>query len=107
MIAIGANAVILNSRANLDAYVGGVVSQLLSALRAAQNAQALISQLADADLTALGYTDGTNGTPNTLGYLKSAVADANDLASVANGATFDRPANYNYVQSFRYAATTG
>lgn len=102
LVRVGANANLLSSRANLDFYVGQKVQALNQALREAQNAKLLVDQLANADLVALGYGDGTGGTANEIGYLRSGLAACDDLQKIRLGQTPAQTLPYVYQNDLKY-----
>lgn len=86
-VKIGSNAPILASKAALDAIVGARVDALIKAMREAHNIKLLVDQVSDADLKALGYNDGTAGTANDIGYLRSGLLACEDLDKIRLGQT--------------------
>jgi hypothetical protein len=108
-VKIGSNGPILQTRQNLDFYVGVKITALKVALREAHNAKLLVDQVVNADLLALGYGDGNNGTANEIGYLRAALAACQDLDLLRLGQqTTQAPATnaangYVYENDLKYA----
>jgi len=103
VVKIGSNNPLLSTRANLDFYIGAKITALKVALREAHNAKLLVDQVADADLLALGYGDGNNGTANEIGYLRSALLACEDLDKIHLGQTPTKTLPYVYENDLKYA----
>lgn len=69
-------------KANLDADMGNAALHLVTFLRMTDQLHETLLIASDAELKALGYTDGTNSTPNEIATIKSAWN--NDAVLIAN-----------------------
>jgi hypothetical protein len=101
---IGTNANIMANRGTLDSVLGQRVAALKRALRDLADMKALLDQYADAELLAMNYTNGTGGTADEVGYIRSALADAAELAKVFNGQATARALPYNFDSAMKYVA---
>jgi len=101
---IGQNAQTLASKSALNQVAGAKIAAVLSALREANDLKLLLDQIANADLVTLGFGDGTNGTANEVGYLKTALACAADLYGIMNGVAAVNQLPFNYASNLRYCA---
>lgn len=101
---IGQNAQTLASKSQLNLVAGQKIAAIMAALREANDLKLLLDQIANADLVALGFGDGTNGTANEVGYLKTALASAADLYGIMSGLGAVNALPHNYTNDFRYCS---
>jgi hypothetical protein len=101
---IGSNAGIMANRGTLDATLGNKVTALKRALREITDLKHLIDQYTDTELVALNYTNGTNGTADEVGYIRSALADAEELDKIFNGTVTARTLPFNFDGAMKYVA---
>jgi hypothetical protein len=105
-IKIGLNAPKFANKTALDAAAGLIIADLRRTLRRAHDFKLLLDQFSNADLMAIGYTDGTDDTPNETGYLKGGVQCANDLYLIANNQAPVAATPHDYDAEMRYVAGT-
>jgi hypothetical protein len=84
LLAVGNNAAVFASKAALNAAAGRVVSDVARTLRVAAAFKAMLDQYGTSDLESINSTDGTDGSANEIGYLKTAVAAADILNQMMN-----------------------
>jgi hypothetical protein len=103
-VKLGSNAGILANRAALDLAVGQKIAALKKAIREARDLKLLVDQVANSDLVAMSYGDGTGGTADEIGYLRTALSDAEELYKIFNATATARTLPYDFDSAMKYVA---
>jgi hypothetical protein len=105
MLSIGLNSQILSSKTAVNSAVGTKVANLLRAIRELNDLKQMFEQYTDAELKALGFGDGTEGTDNEIGYgIRTPLLAGEDLYKILNGQTPTAAQPTNYAQQCGYVA---
>jgi hypothetical protein len=105
MLSIGLNSQILASKTNVNNAVGTKVANLLRAIRELNDLKQMFAQYTDAELKALGFGDGTEGTDNEIGYgIRDPLLCGEDLFKLLHGQTPTMAANTDYSAKLAYVA---
>jgi hypothetical protein len=105
MLSIGLNAQILSSKTAVNNAIGTKVANVLRAIRELNDLKQMFAQYTDAELAALSFGNGENGTDNEIGYgIRDPLLAGEDLFKLLHGQTPTMAANTDYAAKLAYVA---